>query len=147
MENLELNAVLVEQLLGLNSLVTAMTKEVVEKEGLNESQANLLWLIDPQADPVPLRELALRLQCDPSNVTLLSAKLEEKGLAKRAPHPQDGRVRTLVLTRAGKRSRDRLLAGAYARSPFTALGDREQQQLHRLLAKVLESRTTARAAG
>lgn len=141
-----MNALLVEQLIGLSSLVTAMTKEVVEKEGLNESQANLVWLLDPNADPVPLRKLAARLQCDPSNITLLSAKLEEKKLAKRATHPQDRRIRTLVLTAAGKRVRNRLLAGAYARSPFTSLGDREQQQLHRLLAKVLAVPATARAA-
>lgn len=146
MANLEMHAVLVEQLIGLNSLVTAMTKEVVENEGLNESQANLVWLLDPQAAPLPLRQLAARLQCDPSNITLLSAKLEEKGLAKRAVHPQDGRIRTLVLTKAGKRVRDRLLAGAYARSPFTTLGEREQQQLRRLLTKVLAAPTAARAA-
>lgn len=42
------------------------------------------------------------MRCDPSNVTLLSAKLDEKGLAQRAPHPQDGRVRTLVLTAEGR---------------------------------------------
>jgi MarR family transcriptional regulator, organic hydroperoxide resistance regulator len=137
MENVELNALLVEQLIGLSSLVTAMTKEVVEKESLNESQANLVWLLDPTAEPLPLRKLAARLQCDPSNITLLSAKLEELGLARRATHPDDGRIRTLVLTAAGKRVRKRLLAGAYARSPFTSLGDREQQQLHRLLGKVL----------
>lgn len=143
MENLELNALLVEQLIGLSSLVTAMTKEVVDKEGLGTSQANLVWLLDPEADPVPMRELALRLQCDPSNITLLSEKLEEKGLAERATHPRDGRIRTLVLTAAGKRVRKRLLAGAYARSPFTPLGDREQQQLHRLLAKVLAAPVAA----
>ena len=72
-----------------------------------------------------------------SNVTLISAKLEEKGLAVRAPHPADGRVRTLVLTEEGRAVRERLLAGAYERSPFTSLGEREQQQLHRLLGKVL----------
>jgi hypothetical protein len=30
----------------------------------------------PAADPVPLRKLAGQLHCDPSNITLLSAKLE-----------------------------------------------------------------------
>jgi DNA-binding MarR family transcriptional regulator len=137
----ETNARLVEQLISLSALVVGMTKGVVEAEGLTESQANLLWLVDPAAEPLPLRQLAVRLQCDPSNVTLISAKLEEKGLARRAPHPADGRIRTLVLTDAGAEVRERLLAGAHARSPLTVLAEREQQQLHRLLDKVLSAAT------
>ncbi|HWO61719.1 MAG TPA: MarR family transcriptional regulator [Umezawaea sp.] len=133
----EANARLVEQVIGLTALVVGMTRDVVEAEGVTESQANLLWLVDPAVEPLSLRQLAARLRCDPSNVTLISAKLEEKGLAVRAPHPADGRVRTLVLTEEGRAVRERLLAGAYERSPFTSLGEREQQQLHRLLGKVL----------
>ncbi|HEX6344730.1 MarR family winged helix-turn-helix transcriptional regulator [Umezawaea sp.] len=139
----ETNARLVDQMISLSALVVGMTRGVVEGEGLTESQANLLWLVDPAGDPLSLRQLAARLRCDPSNITLISAKLEEKGLAVRAPHPADGRVRTLVLTDAGREVRERLLAGAYERSPFASLGEREQQQLHRLLGKVLaESRAT-----
>jgi DNA-binding MarR family transcriptional regulator len=55
-----------------------------------------LWLIDPDAEPVPLRQVATRMHFDPSNVTLISAKLDEKGAARRAPHPTEGRVRTLL---------------------------------------------------
>lgn len=133
----EVSAALVEQTVSLFALVAAATSGVVEAEGLTESQANLLWLLDPAAEPPALRQLAARLQCDPSNITLISAKLEEKGLALRSPHPVDGRVRTLVLTEAGREVRARLLAGAHERSPFSSLGEREQQQLHRLLGKVL----------
>jgi DNA-binding MarR family transcriptional regulator len=133
----ETHARLIEQLISLGGVVTGMTKAIVEADDLTESQANLLWLVDPDAEPVSLKQLAGRLQCDPSNVTLLSAKLEEKGLALRAPHPADGRVRTLLLTEAGAKVRKRLLARAYARSPFATLEGKEQQQLHRLLGKVL----------
>jgi DNA-binding MarR family transcriptional regulator len=133
----EINAQLVDQSVSLGSLITDITRGIVGELGLTESQANLLWLVDPEADPVPLKKLAVRLQCDPSNVTLLSDKLQEKGLAKRVPHPQDGRVRTLVLTKAGVRARKRMLSAAYDRSPFATLDEREQRQLHRLLAKVL----------
>ena len=143
----EMNAELVEQLVGLGSLFTDVTRGIVEEIGLTESQANLLWLVDPDAEPVPLKKLAVRLQCDPSNVTLLSDKLQEKGLVKRIPHPQDGRVRTLVLTKAGERVRKRMLSTAYDRSPFTALDEREQRQLHRLLAKVLVAPTVVRKVG
>jgi DNA-binding MarR family transcriptional regulator len=104
---------------------------------LTEPLAGLIWAIDPAADPVPLRKLAGQLHCDPSNITLLSAKLEEKGFAERRPHPRDGRQRTLVLTEAGCAARDRLLAWATARSPLAVLDEGEQRQLHAMLAKAL----------
>jgi DNA-binding MarR family transcriptional regulator len=63
---------------------------------------------------------------------------DEKGLARRAPHPTDGRVRILVLTAAGRKMRERLLADAYARSPFRALDAEEQRQLSQLLTKALQ---------
>jgi len=140
----ETHARLVDQLISLGPLVTGIMKGVIDEDELTEPQANLLWLIDPDVAPLPLKQLATRLHCDPSNITLLSAKLEERGLAKRAPHPADGRVRTLVLTPAGLKVRERLLANAYARSPFGALNESEQRQLHRLMAKALAS--TARVA-
>jgi DNA-binding MarR family transcriptional regulator len=133
----ETHALLVDQLIGLGPVVTGIIKGVVDEVGLTESQANLLWLIPADASPVPLKQLAVRLHCDPSNVTLLSVKLEERGLARRARHPDDGRVRTLVLTPAGRKVRQRLLTNAYARSPFGALSEKEQSQLHSLMTKVL----------
>jgi DNA-binding MarR family transcriptional regulator len=137
------HAMLVDQLFSLGPLVEDIMKGVVEEEGLTESQANLLWLIASAAGPVPMKQLASRLQCDPSNVTLLSAQLEKRGLARRAPHPEDGRVRSLVLTPAGRKVRGRLLANAYARSPFGALDDKEQLLLYKLLSKVLSGHRAA----
>ncbi|WP_113699926.1 MarR family winged helix-turn-helix transcriptional regulator [Nonomuraea lactucae] len=56
--------------------------------GLAESLAGVLWALNPEQTPVPMRELARRLHCDPSNVTLMSTKLEQAGLVERrgAPH-------------------------------------------------------------
>jgi len=146
MNSQETHALLVDQLIGLGPLVTGIMKGVVDDVGLTESQANLLWLVPPDAGPVPLKELAARLHCDPSNVTLLSAKLEERGLARRAQHPEDGRVRTLVLTPAGRKVRERLLSNAYTRSPFGALNEKEQSQLHHLMAKALSGHAAERAS-
>jgi len=137
MGSLETHARLIDQLFSLGPLVGGLMKGVVEAEGLTESQANLLWLIAPDVPPLPMKQLATRLQCDPSNVTLLTAQIEKLGLARRVPHPEDGRVRTLVLTPAGRKVRKRLLANAHARSPFSALDDGEQLQLYKLLAKTL----------
>ena len=137
MNDQQAHALLVEQLIDLAAEVHGMTRELVERLGLGESEARLLWLIDPDAEPLPLRQVASRMHCDPSNVTLIGAKLEGRGLVRRAAHSRDGRVRTLVLTAAGRKMRERLLAGACARSPFGALDGREQRQLSQLLAKVL----------
>ncbi|WP_405060258.1 MarR family transcriptional regulator [Kribbella sp. NBC_01505] len=146
MNSQEIHALLVDQLIGLGPLVTGIMKGVVDEVGLTESQANLLWLIPPDAGPVPMKQLAARLHCDPSNVTLLAAKLEERGLARRAAHPDDGRVRTLVLTPAGRKIRQRLLTNAYTRSPFGTLTEKEQLQLHTLMAKALSGYAADRAS-
>ena len=146
MKSHETHALLVDQLISLGPLVTGIMKGVVDEVGLTESQANLLWLIPPGAGPVPLKQLAARLHCDPSNVTLLSVKLEELGLVRRARLPEDGRVRTLVLTAAGRKVRDQLVTNAYTRSPFGALNQKEQSQLHALMDKALTGYAAERAA-
>lgn len=146
MNSQETHAQLVDQLIGLGPLVTGIMKGVVEEVGLTEAQANLLWLIPPDAGPVPMKQLAARLHCDPSNVTLLAAKLEERGLIRRAPHPDDRRVRTLVVTAAGRKVRESLVTNAYARSPFGALSEKEQSQLHTLMAKALAGYAAEHAA-
>ena len=94
-------------------------------------------LVRPDTDPLPLRKIAGLLHCDPSNVTLLSAKLEERGLAERRPHPRDGRVRTLVLTAEGRRIREQLIELVARHSPLAGLDDKEQRQLHALLDKAI----------
>jgi MarR family transcriptional regulator, organic hydroperoxide resistance regulator len=118
-------------------------KEAVRELGLSESLANLVWVLDPDADPVPLRQVAGKLHCDPSNVTLLADRLEAKGLAERRPHPADGRVRTLVLTAAGVAARRKLLEHVQERSPLAALDDGQQRQLQALLSIALASRKTS----
>ena len=131
---------LVEQALDVTTAISEDLEEVVRELGLTTSLGNLVWVLDPEVDPVPLRQLAGRLRCDPSNVTLLSDRLEEKGLAERRQHPADGRVRTLVLTPAGEAVRRRLLEHVQQRSPLAALDTEQQRQLQALLAVVLAGR-------
>jgi DNA-binding MarR family transcriptional regulator len=135
-------ASLVDQVVALTARSVDRLRPVLRELELSEPAGNLLWSVDPEAEPAPLRQLAERLHCDPSNVTLLAARLEERGLAERRPHPRDGRIRTLVLTEAGRAARARLVEQAETTSPFAALTDAEQQALHDLLTKALASRTT-----
>lgn len=54
------------------------------------------------ADAVTQRELARRTGSDPNTVRAMLMLLEERGLVVRAPHPTDGRARTVTLTPAGR---------------------------------------------
>jgi DNA-binding MarR family transcriptional regulator len=131
---------LVEQVMAVAMAIVQELKEAVGELGLGESVAHLVWVLDPDAEPVPLRQVAERLRCDPSNVTLLSDQLEKKGLAERRPHPADRRVRTLVLTPAGVAARRKLFEHVQERSPLAVLDGEQQLQLQDLLGAALAGR-------
>ncbi|MEV6632645.1 MarR family transcriptional regulator [Actinoplanes sp. NPDC051470] len=136
----EVAASLLYQVMAVAGQVIGRMQEGLERLDLTGPTANLLWILNPDAEPPPLRKLAALLHCDPSNVTLLSAKLEERGLAERRPHPRDGRVRTLVLTPEGRKTREQLLGIVAKRSPFADLDAEEQRHLQSLLGKALAGR-------
>lgn len=75
---------------------------------LTPAQGRLLHYLDPER-PVPMAELASVNSCDASNITGLVDKLEARGLIARAPHPDDRRVKMIVVTPAGARLRAQLL--------------------------------------
>jgi DNA-binding MarR family transcriptional regulator len=73
--------------------------------GLSAAQAKLLMQLQP-SEELPMRALAERLRYDPSNLTGLVDKLEERGAVRRRPDPRDRRVKALVITEEGVRLRD-----------------------------------------
>jgi DNA-binding MarR family transcriptional regulator len=85
------------------------------------------------------RELADTERVQPPTMTKIVAKLEERGLVQRTPHPTDGRQVILATTAAGRavlaqfeRARDEWLAGRLAE-----LTDEEREAL-RLAAEILQ---------
>jgi DNA-binding MarR family transcriptional regulator len=54
-------------------------------------------------------DLAVLLVCDASNVTWLVDRLEERGLVERRPHPRDRRVKSVVLTPEGVKTKALLI--------------------------------------
>lgn len=56
--------------------------------------------------PVPQRALADQLGFDPSNLTGLIDKLEALGAVQRRPGEADRRIKMVVLTEVGQRTRD-----------------------------------------
>ncbi|MCS7482867.1 MarR family winged helix-turn-helix transcriptional regulator [Umezawaea endophytica] len=135
----ELAASVLNQTMSLAGQISGRMQEALDRLDLTGPLANVLWLLRPDAEPLSLRKIAGLLHCDPSNVTLLSTKLEQRGLAERRPHPHDGRVRTLVLTEAGEDVRHRLLGAVMRNSPLAGLTLEEQRQLHGLLAKAIDT--------
>ncbi|NDU76517.1 MarR family transcriptional regulator [Actinomadura sp. DSM 109109] len=103
--------------------------------GLPPAQALVLTNL---SGPAPMRELAIWLSCEPSNVTGIVDGLERRGLVTRQPAPGDRRVKHVVLTEAGedKRRQLRSRTHALAQDIFDLPGS-DQRHLRDLLARVL----------
>jgi DNA-binding MarR family transcriptional regulator len=87
----------------------AMLREM----GLTPGHMKALSLLDP-TEPKPMRAMADSLACDASMITWLVDRLEERGLVERGASPTDRRVKTVVLTPLGIRTRKKLLAALEA---------------------------------
>ena len=107
----------------------------LEELDLTLTLADTLWQLDPTLGPLSRRQLAERLGCDPSNVTFLVKRLEQRRLVTRARAGRDRRIKALALTRAGVEVRNRLI-GTIAESPmFSQLTSARQRQLADLLQR------------
>ena len=106
--------------------------------GLTGTDAKALFLL---GTPLTMKELGMRMGCDPSFVTSVADALERHGLALREPSPRDRRSKNLVLTPEGVTLRDRLCAELAARAPWcTSLDGGERRCLLGLMRKMLRSR-------
>jgi DNA-binding MarR family transcriptional regulator len=134
----QLNYALAEGVLRVNEALQHTIAALMGEVDLTEPLANVLWQLGPDERPLSRRELAQRLDCDPSNVTFLVDRLEEKGLVKRAVDPHDRRVKAVSLTAAGATVRKQLVAATAAAPVFAVLTKAQKQQLIRLLRVCLE---------
>jgi DNA-binding MarR family transcriptional regulator len=82
-----------------------------------------------------MRDVATRLHCDPSTVSLAADKLQSMGLVARQPHPTDGRKRTLALTEQGHELWEALRTRLHASGLFAGLDAQEQDTLLTQLTK------------
>jgi MarR family transcriptional regulator, organic hydroperoxide resistance regulator len=80
------------------------------------------------AGPRPMGELARILACDSSNMTAITDRLEERGLAQRAPDEKDRRVKLLVLTGEGERVREEITKRLAEPPPAIAALSRDDQR-------------------
>ncbi len=134
----QLNYALADGILRVNEALQHTVAVLMGEVDLTEPLANALWQLGPDDRPLSRRELAHRLDCDPSNVTFLVDRLEERGLVRRAVDPHDRRVKAVSLTEAGAAVRKRLVAASAAAPVFAVLTKAQKQQLIRLLRICLE---------
>lgn len=119
----------------LSDATTHAIADVLAEVDLTQSQASMLWALAPGKDAMPMRDLARKLRCDPSNVTLMGDRLVTLGLVERLPHPTDGRRRILALTDQGLKVWTLLIERLQQRSPIFRLSTQEQARLSALLRK------------
>jgi DNA-binding MarR family transcriptional regulator len=105
------------------------------EHGLPHAQALLLVNL---VEPMPMRAIADSLSCEPSNVTGIVDGLERRGLVVRQADPADRRVKQVVLTADGKRTRDQLRARGHAHAEkFFDVPGEVRVQLRDILAGLL----------
>ncbi|MFC8423126.1 MarR family winged helix-turn-helix transcriptional regulator [Streptomyces sp. NPDC057236] len=112
-------------------------EEAAAGHALTGAQAKLLSLLS--LEPLPMRKLAQRLKCEPSNVTGIVDRLESRGLAERRPDPADRRVKLAAATAEGRRVVRSLRESLrFAREPLAGLSEAERVALRDALRRMLE---------
>ncbi|MEV6024186.1 MarR family transcriptional regulator [Streptomyces sp. NPDC052036] len=115
-------------------------EEAAAEHALTGSQARLLGLLS--LEPLPMRRVAQKLKCEPSNVTGIVDRLEARGLVERRPDPADRRVKLAAVTEEGLRVARGLRESLdFAREPLAGLSHEEQLALRDLLRRMLGDTT------
>ncbi|MFF2187626.1 MarR family winged helix-turn-helix transcriptional regulator [Streptomyces sp. NPDC058155] len=106
------------------------------EHSLTGAQARVLGLLSIQ--PMPMRRIARKLKCEPSNVTGIVDRLESRGLVERRPDPSDRRVKLAAPTEKGRDTARQLRDGLnFAREPLADLSVDERTVLRDLLRRML----------
>lgn len=109
-------------------------REVADALGISFARSRAIRRLARR--PMSMGELAAALAMDPPNATVLVNDLESLGLARRRPHPTDGRAKVVEATRKGKDMARR--ADAILGTPPPALGALSADDLE-ALRRILES--------
>jgi DNA-binding MarR family transcriptional regulator len=89
---------------------------VLGRYGLTPGDARALASLEP-GEGRPMGTLAEEWTCDASNATWMVDRLEERGLAERRSSPTDRRVKLVVLTPLGRKTRAAIMDGMYEPPP------------------------------
>ncbi|MEV5238187.1 MarR family transcriptional regulator [Streptomyces cinnamoneus] len=111
-------------------------EEAAAQYSLTGAQARVLALL--AREPMPMRRIALKLKCEPSNVTGIVDRLATRGLVERRTDPEDRRVKLAAATEEGTATATRLRESLnFAREPLAGLSTQERTALRDLLKRML----------
>lgn len=111
-------------------------EEAAAAHSLTGAQARVLGLLS--LEPMPMRRIAQKLKCEPSNITGIIDRLETRGLVERRPDPADRRVKLAAPTETGARTAQQLRDSlTFAREPLAELSDVDRATLRDLLRRML----------
>jgi DNA-binding MarR family transcriptional regulator len=134
----ELNQQIAEALSGLLKGTHDLAQDVAARFGLTASDVMALLKLEA---PMTMKDLGLKMGCDPSFVTSIADAMESHGLARREPSQRDRRSKNIVLTPEGEKARARVCDELFARAPWsTSLDTSERQCLLGLMRKMLRFR-------
>ena len=106
--------------------------------GLAVAQVKTLLALDEAGHATSMRAVAARIHFDPSNLTSIVDRLEDRGLLERRGSEEDRRVKALVITSAGEKVRSEFKRRVAADlGPFARLSDDEIAAYRDLLRRAL----------
>ena len=115
---------ILDSVAGLFAQLVAEGEALAKRLGIPVFVIKALHMLD---NPLAMKDLGLRMHCDPSFITSIADTLEKHGLAEREPDPADRRVKRLVLTPAGAELKARIEDEVLSRSPWRQRLSREQR--------------------
>jgi DNA-binding MarR family transcriptional regulator len=133
----------------LSLVITDLTAQrVAAAAGQSASAAAALSALHQFLDRPTLDQLRRVLGLTPSGSVRLVDRLAEAGLVERAPGG-DGRSRSVILTDAGRRAAERIVAvRAELLAGFLAdLSPGDRQDLHALLGRIMSNVVSVKAGG
>ena len=109
---------------------------VIAEHQLTPNDAKGLWALS-MSEGKTMGALASEWTCDASNATWIVDRLEKRGLAERRPAPGDRRVKMVVLTPLGQKTRDAIMA-AFHEPPeaMLALSRADIEALHAIVGRL-----------
>jgi DNA-binding MarR family transcriptional regulator len=139
-----LNQNILETFFDLAKQLGVISHSVAADFGVAPSDLLALFKLD---GALPMKELAQRMGCDASFITVVADALERHGLVRREPSQRDRRVKNLVLTPEGIAAKKRLMDEFADRMPWCyGLDDTQRQCFLTLLRKTVAA-ARSRAEG
>lgn len=112
-------------------------QQLFQEHDVTPEQWSLLaYLVEH--DGITHKELALRIEKDPANITRLVDQLERKSLVNRIANPNDRRSQLLYLTNKGRASVDSLapIEAAFIEQIINGLTEEEINAFKETIAKI-----------